>query len=799
MIPWIAFSVGVVAVQLAPLPLNPYGLLGLAAGLAVAWGELARRMGRGRHPRRHRWLLAGLLCALGASGSAWHIATLLAQQLPPDLEGVPLKVTGRVAGIPQISTPPARTPANTETPRDAPPVFTTRFDFIPDADTSPALPPRLALADYTPRPWPAGSRWQLEVSLKRAHGTRNPHTFDAEGWLIGQGRLATGTVRRVEARLPDSATPAAALDRLRADLVQRIDHAVNGTRYGAVIRALVTGEQSGIRKEDWQVFSRTGLTHLVSVSGVHLTLWAGLVAWLTLRLARWRRWQGVSHRVLALSAGWVAAAGYAALSGWSVPTQRTFYMLTVAVLALAARRQTRAGQAWWMALAAVLATDPFAALALGFWLSFGSVGLMLWVGGQRLSPVRVAAVRSPTAVVSTVSPARADRWVISLRQFLLAQWAATLAMLVPLITVFGELSWVSPLANAYAIPLIGSGITPLALLAAALPFDAPLFAVAWLLDAVMRPVAWLADFPVWQQAAPSPLGVGLALLGVGLLTLPAGLRSRWLGGVLCVPLLWPPSLAPIEGQAVVTVLDVGQGSAVVVRTAHHALLYDTGPAFGGQDAAQRVVLPYLAGEGIGQLDGVMVSHSDSDHAGGTVSVQQRHPHAWFFSGEPDRWPEGLPPANRCQAGQFWWWDGVRFDVLYPTDPRAHNNHASCVLRVWAAGQVVLLTGDIETPDEAALVAEYGTGLAADALLAPHHGSRTSSSAAFLQAVAPQAVLISAGYRNRYHHPHPAVWARYAEHGIDRWRTDQHGALTVALTPAGLKISSHRATHPHWWD
>ncbi len=740
------FALGIVLAQFWPV--------------VPAWtAALAGAVLAGCGPWR-RGLLWWVCLSLGFAWSAWRIEQRLDSALPAALEGRPLSVTFRVSGLPRLDG------------------LAVRFDAEIEA-ISPASAHRLGrvgLSDYQRGRWPAGSRWQAQLVLKRWHAGSNPHTFEAEAWLVEQDRLASGSVRPGARRLADSQHPLAWLDRWREAAVARVARASEGQAYAGVLLALVTGEQHSIPAEHWQLFARTGLTHLVSVSGVHLTLLAALVAgvtvWLMRRQSRWR----APPRVVAGVAGLLAATAYALLAGWSLPTQRSVFMLWVLALALCGRYPLGVGRAWALALCLVLLLDPFAALSLGFWLSFLAVGLMVWIGSGRLGALS---------------------WG---RRWLRSQWAASLAMAVPLLASFGQLPWLSPLTNLYAIPLIGSVLTPAALLASVLPGDDGIYWVAWALGWAMWPLEALADVSPWQQAAPSTLGVVLAVAGVALLSLPAGVAGRSLGLWLCLPLLWPPDRAPPDGQAQISVLDVGQGLAVVVRTHRHVLVYDTGAPTGSSDMGARVIVPFLAGEGVHRLGGLVVSHSDNDHAGGARSLWQAYPPDWLLAGEPERLEAPPRPAQQCLAGQFWLWDGVRFDVLHPADASGQDNHASCVLRIWAGGQVVLLTGDAEVADEQAMRERWGDDtLAADVLVAGHHGSLTSSGQDFLAAVRPAQVVVSAGYRNRFRHPHPTVWARYAYWGAQRWRTDRDGAVQIALGhPAGPQLSGYRAGHPHWW-
>ena len=746
MSPLVALALGLILPQALPFALSWHA----CAAAAVLVATLRRALGLTR-PALLLWLLAGL------SWSAWRIDSRLAELLPPAWEGVAVELDGTVRGLPL---------------RDG--AFS-RFDFAVDTvrTAGAAVPPLLSLSDYGGRDWPAGSRWRLSVRLKRLHGAANPHGFDQEGWLLAQNRLASGNVKWRAALADGAFDPRAGLDRLRQRLGQRLERVLGERPYGGVILALTLGEQRRIPPAQWELFRQTGIIHLVSISGVHLTLAAGLVAWLAGRGARrWGRGR-LPPRVAAVTAGLLAATAYALLAGFSVPTQRSLYMLAAVAWALLRREWWSGRKVWLFALLAVLVPDPWAARSLGFWLSFGLVGAFLLASGGRLA-----------------LPGKLAGWTRT-------QWAASVASVPPLAASFGQLPLASPLANLIAVPLIGGGVTCAALLALCLPFDAPLRWVEQGLQWAMWPIEAMGSWPMWRQPRADAVGLLLGLGGAALLLLPAALRLWPLGLLLLMPLLFPVPDRPPIGQAHLTVLDAGQGLAVVVETAAHTLLYDTGPAGGQSDAAARAVLPYLAGHDRRRLDLLMLSHSDSDHAGGWKTVLAGVAVQRVASSQPEAFRLRRDETARCEAGQRWRWDGVEFELLWPPPGGGgwSDNDGSCVLRIRTAGGSALLTGDIERRAEAALLA--APALASDVLVAPHHGSRTSSGEDFLRAVAPAHVLVSAGYRNRYRHPHADVWRRYGALGAATWRTDRDGALTVRLGDT-VEVAAWRDASPRFW-
>lgn len=535
----------------------------------------------------------------------------------------------------------------------------------------------------------------------------------------------------------------------------------------------------------WRIFSRTSTTHLMSISGLHVTMVAGLVAALVGRL--WRRAARLPlflpAQKVAVLAGALGALGYSLVAGFAVPAQRTLYMLLVVALALWSGRRLAGRRVLALALLAVLLVDPWAVLSAGFWLSFGAVAVLFYAGSGRLGA--------------------GGKLTVWLR----TQWAVTLAMLPLLLALFQQFSLVSPLANAIAIPVVSLLVTPLALLGT-LPFLDPLL---WLAHGLMVPLMalleWLAasDWAVWQQAAPPLSVVALALSGAFWLLLPRGFPARWLGLLTFLPLLFFSPERPAVGAAKVVVLDVGQGLAVHVQTARHDLLFDAGPVYSSEaDSGSRVIVPYLRAVGVRRIDEVLVTHEDKDHSGGAESVLESLPVGLLRSSLPFENILSAQPVRQepCIDGQGWEWDGVHFDILHPTETEYRSarktNALSCVLKVSTAHGRVLLTSDIEAPVEVDLVARRGADLQSDFLLAPHHGSRTSSSPEFIAAVVAQTVIFAVGYRNRFGHPKPEVEERYRQGGAALRRTDLEGALSLNLRADGPAIESERASRRRYW-
>jgi competence protein ComEC len=632
----------------------------------------------------------------------------------------------------------------------------------------------------------AGERWLLSVSLKRPHSTINPHGFDFESWALSENIRATGSIKSKAGmkRLSNFVwRPSYVVEHFREITQQRIALVLFGKPYLGVIQALVMGDDSQISAADWQVFLRTGITHLMSISGLHITMLAGLAFSFTGFF--WRRSPKLMMRLptrkAATVAGVITAFAYALIAGFSVPTQRTFYMLMVFAVALWLGRQWVIAQVLSMALFIVVLFDPWAVSAPGFWLSFGAVAMLAYALSGRVGQIQ---------------------WFKAALQ---TQWAVTIGLVPLLIVLFNQTSIISPIANAFAIPVISFVVTPLALLGSFLPIDWPLHLSYKALDLCMFVLNWLNQLPVviWQQHSPEAWTFFPAILGVLWILLPRGFPMRWLGLLGFLPMLLIAPVRPVAGDIRVSVLDVGQGLSVVLQTAKHTLLYDAGPKYNEQsDAGSRIILPFLRGEGIRQLDGFIVSHNDVDHSGGMRSVMSLIPVVWFASSMPEEVDVAMPQKKmRCFAGQTWQWDGVLFEMLYPNiqsydDLTMKDNHRSCVLKVTSQSGSLLITGDIEKFDELALLNMDAEKLNSDVMIVPHHGSKTSSTSAFIQAVSPSISIFTPGYLNRYKHPNTEVLERYQiTHGL-LYRSDYHGAIVIRFIKQSK--NNQRKIYPVSW-
>ena len=727
-----------------------------------------------------RWPRAGLPLLFLVAGAMWvtlRAGLLLQEELPTALEVQDLRVIGRIADIPVAGERNLR--------------FAFDVERAWHNDQPVVLPQRLQLSFYNSQPvLRVGDAWEFTVRLKRPHGYQNPGGFDYEGHLFQQRVRATGYVRERDAQkrlsAPDATIPAAyQLNRYRQSLSERIKLLLPDNAFAPMITAFANGDDDAIPDDQWQVLTRTGTGHLIAISGMNIGLVAGLIFF----LARWL-WSlpGITvlwapAPVVAASAALLAALGYAALAGFAIPTQRALVMLAVVMGGVFLNRRSAPSVLLAVALLAVLLADPLAVMAPGFWLSFAAVAVILY------------------ALTGTHAESRTQR----LLAFGRVQWVVALGLLPLLIFLFGQTSLLGPLANLVAIPVVESIVIPATLLGVAgsvvlpdnlavLPFQLATQAMAllWPLLEVLARV----EGAQWAQHSPPWWTMVCALAGVALLLAPRGFPARWLGAIWLLPMFLVRPPAPAPGEMWFTLLDVGQGLSAVVRTHAHTLVYDTGARMSARfDAGRAVVVPFLRQAGVTRVDTLIVSHGDNDHIGGSASLLAAVPVSRTLSSTPER----LPGAESCVSGQSWEWDGVTFTLLHPeSDSLFEGNNRSCVLKVESRYGRVLLPGDIAAKAERELVWRAEQQLQADILVVPHHGSKSSSTEAFLDAVRPKVALLPVGYRNRYRHPHPVVVERYRKRGIAVEDSATAGAITLELGSQGNSLRRYRESQRRYW-
>ncbi len=641
-----------------------------------------------------------------------------------------------------------------------------RFEMeVLEWDQPSPAPKRIRLSSYGKLDaLTAGDRWRLKVRLKPPHGFLNPGGFDYEKWLFQNAITAVGYVKKDSGNVRLDPIPVS-LNRWRQGKEVQLERALGDLPTAGTVVALTLGLRDGVTQEQWDLLRTTGTSHLMAISGLHIGLVAGLTFWLMNLF--WRRCAKCCEWLASpRAAAWAAITSgllYAAMAGFSVPTQRAFIMLSVVMVAIIVGRTVRPWYSLGLALVLVLILDTKAVLSPGFWLSFYAVAVIL------LS-------------YSWLQKSRPWMRVIGIQLALSASF-------IPLtLWFFGEASLVAPLANLVAVPTVSLLTVPLALLGSIMlsvhaEFGTWLLGLAaWSLEVLEGILRFLASAPYASVSFPSPSFVSVIAATVGVLVWFTTLKRGWkvLSPVLLLPIFLSPRDAPAYGEALVTFLDVGQGLSTVIQTSEHTLVFDLGAKFSPRfDAVSAVILPYLGRQGIDRIDTLVISHDDLDHYGATDTFLQKVAVSRLLtSAKGNRFS---PFDEACVAGQQWSWDGVSFKVLHPTPQwEGEDNDMSCVIKVETKHGSALLTGDIGRRSESHLVKNHSTMLSAEILQVPHHGSATSSSSEFIDAVSPDFAVFNTGYANRYGFPRPSVEQRYLDRGIRVAQTDKTGAITILL-------------------
>ena len=727
------------------------------------------------------WLICSIaavaMIALGTARLRWAALMLLAccwslhnfhlrleDQLDPELAGQRIQVKGVISSIPAKSSDLLR--------------FRFRID---DEYRSAGLPTTLLVYWY--QDWPelsVGEHWQLELKVKPPWGAVNFQGADKERWLFSQGIGGLGTVRDGH-QLRDTGASRFPINSIREKVLQSISKQLTDERERGVVQALATADRSGLASGDRRLLMVTGTSHLLAISGLHVGLAAAGGMWLS-RILLWflpiSKMGGLTLLV-SIAGGLLSAGCYAALAGFGTPTLRSVLMLFTAMTAVLLCRAIHPLRAWVMSLSVILLIDPFAPLGAGLWFSFLAVAALLQVFLPRTGKL--------------------PWW----KTLLMAQAGVVLVLLPVSAAWFYTFSPTGFVANLLAIPWVSFLVVPPVLAGlTVLPFSEMMAGTFWSFAGTASSIlfqflGFIDQFqgPLSTMAPPSAVQVALALLGAFVLLLPRGIPARLMGLFLILPLFFPPGQRTPAGTIEVEILDVGQGTAVLVSSGRQSLLYDSGPGDGKEHNLVRgVIAPALARLGPQAPQQVVVSHGDLDHAGGLQSLLKLYPEAQYHA----NLPEPHSAADNCRTPWQWTWPEISLETLHPSPGLPYlANDSSCVISVSSAGNQLLLSGDISETVENRLVIR---GLTAHrVLLVPHHGSKSSSSPAFISRLQPVVAIATASLGNRFNFPRPEIRRRYEAQGTKFWSTGDCGALRLVLFPDGdLKSSSARRERKRIW-
>ncbi len=678
----------------------------------------------------------------------------LSCQFPSNLEGVSIQTIGYIDSIPAV--------LQNET----------KFNYrLQSVNSKPACGiTKLSWRDGL-TPLKVGDKWQFTVRMKRIHGLSNPGSMDYDAWAFQQGIVAQGYVFHQQAnRLKTDAHTSYVINRLRQRILENIRELIPEAKNLPWITALVIGERQGASQDNWDILRNTGTNHLMAIAGLHIGIMSGIAfvvfSWL------WRRYSRLvllfpAHYVGAIAA-LCAALLYAMLAGFSLPTERAVMMVACFLVAIVLNRVMIVWNVFAWALFLILIINPLVVTAENFWLSFGTVAIIIYGMSGRLNPAGLWWKHGRI------------QWIISFGLLPLSFW------------LFYQYSFVSLFANAIAIPWTGFIILPTvffgcAFMSVSQALARYIFSFADInLTFLFHVLSYLSHFSwaVWYKSFSGYWIVALCMAAF-LLLLPKGFPGKWLGLVFALPLFVIQRDHFEYGDVKFTLLDVGQGLSAIVQTKNHVLVFDAGAKFNAEyDMGSSVVVPFLQYYSQRKVDIIIISHGDNDHIGGLASVLNRMDVIEVKSSVPEK--INFVNKSLCLANQSWEWDGVLFEFLYPSrENLSLNNDSSCVLKITSHDKSILLTGDIEKSAETYLVAHAQSDLASTILVAPHHGSKTSAEDSFIDAVHPQYVLFPVGYRNRYHFPHVTVIEKYQARHVQMLDTVNSGAMQFYITKNGV--------------
>lgn len=622
----------------------------------------------------------------------------------------------------------------------------------------------------------AGQKWRLSVKLKPPNPlARQPKRFAAVGYVVRKG----------DNRLLTQQTWQYPLTYCRQYIQQQVLIANKNPHVAAVISALTVGSRAAMSRHEWAVFQATGTSHLMAISGLHV----GLVATVAFIIFS-TLWKISTRALLMLPASSAGAMGaiicaflYSLMAGFAVPTQRAFIMIAVLMLAQLCFRATPVWRRLLLAFVIVIAFNPASLTTPSLWLSFSAVAWITY--GMRGDPKNLTG------------------W----RAWLKLQWVLCLGLAPITLFFFQQLSLGMYIANLVAIPWVSFLVVPAALVGVLclLISHGLALKVFWLAGMAFLPMwwwlQWLASLPgvVWFHALPNVWVFILSMIGVIALLSQCRRLIKAIGLLILIFSLLIKAPKPPEKAIWLTVLNVGQGLAVLIRTHDHVLLYDAGPSmYGGYDAGRSVVVPFLHKMSVSHLDRIVISHPHIDHYGGLAAVKRFYPKAPVVTTQKSRRLKRWHPAV-CHIGEHWQWDGVRFTFLYPPGHLARTgkvNETSCVLKVTNGQGSVLLPGDIERQGEQWLLKNERKQLPSEVIVAAHHGSDTSSDSDLIQLVAPKYAVFATGFYNRFKFPAKSVVRTFQKVGAKMYNTAVNGSINVRISPGGqVTLAADREIEP----
>lgn len=723
--------------------------------ISIRIAQLTYPLSQHQRTRNNTLILCLFIYSIGLAYSTLRTHISLQQQWPANNYPTSIPLQIQITGLPETY-----------------PDGMTRF--LAQATTENGKTFHLLLSDYQQRLWNVGEHWQIQARVRASIGNRNPVGFDREAWALSQQIDGVGTIglKRKLIKPAQSGFNQHFINQIRQKIQQQWHQSSQQHSLGkGLMLALAIGDRSGLPQEAWAAFRPLGLNHLVSISGLHITLFAIMATIICKQLMHYLPFTPKRPRVWYLTTGMIAATFYTALAGWEIPALRSLIMLSVFSIFWIRKGTIGSWQTWWLALLIILIYQPTATLNIGFWLSFGLIATLIWVLSYRLQP-------------------KQKNWLTQIKQAIQAQYAASLISWLATIFLFGLLSIFSPLINLIAIPFFSWVLVPIALISSCLPFETIQYYASWFAEQTMKTIMllsqWLPEIPFPQ--IPIPL-ILLSIIATLLLLLPIEKRVKYLcTNILICLLLYKPqsSKHPLE----ITIWDVGQGLSILINTPNQTLLFDTGTS----SATNLSLLPNLRAIGIKQLDHLILSHHDNDHDGGWQELQKHFIIKTLWAGQPEYYPK----AKHCRQNTQWQINDIVFEFLTPnTQISNHDNELSCVLRVIAHGQAILIMGDLGKSGENKLIKQYNKQLFSQILVLGHHGSVSSSSSSFIHHVSPTWAVASSGYANAFKHPHPTVQNTLSAHQVKLLRTDTQGMIHFSISEQGITL--HPPLNKYWWQ